>query len=160
LASQEVSQKVSQKNSQKFIKKFRQDIFGKNISFSQNIIQTMPGILSNKYYYTRMTQKLQQEAGEKFAEYFIDPKMCVPVFKSYTQMEMISKLTEEHNMNKADAKEIVNKLSELPPAKSRGLPADKVKGKGITLPNDNSLCIMKLSSKDKDPKYRLQVRSY
>jgi hypothetical protein len=150
LALQEVSQKVSQKllqkNSQKFIKKFRRDIFGKSILLSQNMIETIiPGLSPEEYYYTYLTQELEKKAVKKFAEYFIDSKMCIPVFKSYTRIEMIFRLTKEHKMEQADAEWIVNEF---------------IKGKDITLSDGNSLSLMKLSSKDKDPKYRFQVRSY
>lgn len=143
--SQKVSRKVLQKNSQNFIKKFRREIFGKEIKFDRDVIKTFIDLLSNDYYNVYITKKLQQKAGEKFAEYFIDSKMCIPVFKSYTRIEMIFRLTEEHNMEQADAEWIVNEF---------------IRGKDITLSDGNSLSLMKLSSKDKDPKYRFQVRSY
>ena len=151
LTLQEVSQKVSrkllQKNSQKFIKNFRREIFGKNISLSQNMIKTIiPGISPDEYYYTNMTQDiLQQAAAKRFKDYFIDSKMCIPVFKYYTRIEMIFKLTEEHKIEQADAEWIVNEF---------------IRGKDINLSDGSSLGIVKLSSKGEEPKYRFQVRSY
>jgi len=82
---------------------------------------------------------LQLEAGKKFEKFFIDP--IHHVSEVYNRKDMISKLTDEHNMEKHVAEEIVDQL---------------IKGEKITVP-DGSLGIMKCSASDRDsnPLYRL-----
>ncbi len=81
-----------------------------------------------------MIQGLQESAGEKFGQYFVDPTKSFSIPKVYTRKTLISELTEEHNMEKPDAELIIDQL---------------IIGGKINVP-DGSLKLIKLSFAEED----------
>jgi hypothetical protein len=114
------------------LQKFRKEKSTK-IHFSSRAVGTLTGIHPSDHDDGYMGLGLQEEAGKKFGEFFIHPVHCVSGL--YNPKTLISELTEEHNMQKSDAEQLVNQL---------------IKGGEIET-TDSILRLIKFSSDDTDP---------
>lgn len=107
------------------------------------LIEAFTGISESDHDEDAASKALQQKAAENFKNLFIYPNKCFPISEPFGRMDLISKLTKECGIEKAEAEKITRQL---------------ITGKHIVLPDDKKLLCTRLPLTDTAPKYWFEIQ--